>query len=193
MDLTLSLCLFILSLISTSLGQSLPDYVIPTEYVVNIYINPDSDVFDGTSSIYFTTSKNLTELQLHANAEKITIPLIFLDTQQTCAVKSVDNTTEIITIMCTDTITADEQHLISIHYQGTYSEPGAGIFKSPYLESGIEQVAIGTQMEPAFARRVFPCFDEPSFKATFDLTVFHPPSYSAIGNTKITSEYELDG
>jgi aminopeptidase N len=30
---------------------------------------------------------------------------------------------------------------------------------------------MGSQLQPVYARRVFPCFDEPLFKATFDITI----------------------
>ncbi|XP_016080427.1 PREDICTED: aminopeptidase Q isoform X2 [Miniopterus natalensis] len=37
-------------------------------------------------------------------------------------------------------------------------------------------------MEPTFARNVFPCFDEPALKATFNITIIHHPSYVALSN-----------
>ncbi|XP_025752225.1 aminopeptidase Q isoform X3 [Manacus vitellinus] len=37
-------------------------------------------------------------------------------------------------------------------------------------------------MEPAFARRVYPCFDEPAMKATFNIRIVHDPSYVALSN-----------
>ncbi len=39
-----------------------------------------------------------------------------------------------------------------------------------------------TQFEPADARRAFPCFDEPAFKATYDVSVTVPPGMQAVGN-----------
>ena len=45
----------------------------------------------------------------------------------------------------------------------------------------------GTQMETSHARKVLPCWDEPSFKATFDITLGHEGSMSAISNMPETS------
>lgn len=42
-------------------------------------------------------------------------------------------------------------------------------------------------MEPNFARRIFPCLDEPQHKATFQFTVGHHQSNRAISNTPKTS------
>ncbi|XP_059837127.1 aminopeptidase N-like [Hypanus sabinus] len=52
-----------------------------------------------------------------------------------------------------------------------------------------------TMMQPDNARRVFPCFDEPALKATFDLTVIHRPQYTAVSNmpVKMTSEMWVHG
>nr|XP_012619159.1 aminopeptidase Q isoform X2 [Microcebus murinus] len=43
-------------------------------------------------------------------------------------------------------------------------------------------VLLASQMEPTFARNVFPCFDEPALKATFNITIIHHPSYVALSN-----------
>jgi len=39
-----------------------------------------------------------------------------------------------------------------------------------------------TQFAPTYARRAFPCFDEPTFKSTFRTTLIHHPNYTALSN-----------
>ena len=47
---------------------------------------------------------------------------------------------------------------------------------------------IATQLEPADARRIFPCWDEPAFKASFELAVTVPQAFTAVGNMPVTRE-----
>ena len=42
-----------------------------------------------------------------------------------------------------------------------------------------------TKLKPAYARRVFPCFDEPDFKAKFAITIVHLQNLTAISNMPI--------
>jgi aminopeptidase N len=42
-----------------------------------------------------------------------------------------------------------------------------------------------TLFAPYHARRAFPCFDEPSFRATYDITIGHSTKYHAMSNADI--------
>ena len=44
---------------------------------------------------------------------------------------------------------------------------------------------ISSHLAPADARRVFPCWDEPAFKASFALTVTVPRAFLAVSNMPI--------
>lgn len=43
-----------------------------------------------------------------------------------------------------------------------------------------------TQFEPTYARRAFPCFDEPSLKAEFNFEITYPKGYNVLFNTEST-------
>ena len=47
---------------------------------------------------------------------------------------------------------------------------------------------ISSKLEPADARRIFPCWDEPAFKATFALDVTVPQNFLAVGNMPVAHE-----
>src|SRR3546814_7384642 len=60
-------------------------------------------------------------------------------------------------------------------------------------EHGAEQVIATTQFEATDARRAFPCWDEPDFKAVFAITLDVDPALFAVSNASITSEEVVDG
>uniref|UniRef100_A0A914EHZ6 Aminopeptidase N-like N-terminal domain-containing protein n=1 Tax=Acrobeloides nanus TaxID=290746 RepID=A0A914EHZ6_9BILA len=42
------------------------------------------------------------------------------------------------------------------------------------------------------ARSTFPCFDDPSFKANFSVTLISPTAFKALGNMPLESESEIE-
>ncbi|VDK80038.1 unnamed protein product [Cylicostephanus goldi] len=48
----------------------------------------------------------------------------------------------------------------------------------------ISRVAAVTYMKPTSARKVVPCYDEPEYKAIWNVTIIHPSGTTAIANAK---------
>ena len=61
---------------------------------------------------------------------------------------------------------------------------GAGVF----LSKRNDDRYLYTQFEPIDARAAFPCFDEPSFKVPWQLTLHIPTEQTAVSNTSVESE-----
>ena len=54
-----------------------------------------------------------------------------------------------------------------------------------------DKLMLGTQMEPTDARRVFPCWDEPVHRATYDVTLVVPAQLMAVSNMPVVRETAL--
>jgi puromycin-sensitive aminopeptidase len=69
-----------------------------------------------------------------------------------------------------------------------------GLYRSTYTDdSGTVRSLAVTQFEATDARRAFPCWDEPDFKARFALTLIIDPALTALSNTASLSEEIRDG
>jgi puromycin-sensitive aminopeptidase len=85
---------------------------------------------------------------------------------------------------------------ITIHltFVGEISVSLAGFYRSTYVDdNGNEQVLGATQFEAPHARRAFPCFDEPDFKAVFGITLVVPDDIVAISNGPEIERTVTDG
>ncbi len=72
---------------------------------------------------------------------------------------------------------------IEIRFTGALNDKLHGWYRSTYIDAdGNEQVIATSQMQTTDCRRVFPCFDEPDFKAVFDVTLIVEPHLMAISN-----------
>jgi len=63
-----------------------------------------------------------------------------------------------------------------------FAERCSGFYRSTYEVDGQKRVIATTQFEAVDARKAFPCWDEPSFKATFAVTLDIPNDMTALSN-----------
>ena len=79
-------------------------------------------------------------------------------------------------------------HTLTIDYTGPIPNTPAGIYYDDYkTPSGASKRMLVTQFEVADARRMFPGWDEPAFKATFQLSAVVPSDLTAISNMPVTA------
>ncbi|XP_053505705.1 thyrotropin-releasing hormone-degrading ectoenzyme-like [Ictalurus furcatus] len=76
---------------------------------------------------------------------------------------------------------------INMTFQARIQNQLLGFFRTSYVLHGERRYAAVTQFSPTHARKAFPCFDEPVYKATFGVTLRHDASYQSISNMPIES------
>ena len=82
---------------------------------------------------------------------------------------------------------------LETQYSGLINARAAGLFSLDYPDKRTGETTRGlfTQFEAPDARRFAPMFDEPSYKATFDLSAIVPSGQMAVGNMPISAETDL--
>jgi len=71
-------------------------------------------------------------------------------------------------------------------FHGELSTSLNGFYRSEYVnQAGVSRVIATSQMETTGARQTFPCFDEPAFKAVFNIILRSPDGYIAVSNMPV--------
>ncbi len=78
-------------------------------------------------------------------------------------------------------------YTLSTDYTGVINTQANGLFALDYQTDSGKQRALYTQFENSDARRFIPSWDEPNFKATFDLTVNAPAGQMVVSNMPVAS------
>uniref|UniRef100_A0A8D0HCZ6 Aminopeptidase n=1 Tax=Sphenodon punctatus TaxID=8508 RepID=A0A8D0HCZ6_SPHPU len=91
--------------------------------------------------------------------------------------------TEYLVLELGQSLNPGSRYVLQLSYQGVVEEANFyGLFFVPYKDMGQSRLLVASQMEPTFARTVYPCFDEPAMKATFNVKIVHHPKYVALSN-----------
>jgi aminopeptidase 2 len=77
-------------------------------------------------------------------------------------------------------------------FTGQLNDKMAGFYRSTYKKpDGSEGILATTQMEATDCRRAFPCFDEPSLKAEFTVTLIADKNLTCLSNMDVFSERNI--
>jgi aminopeptidase N len=161
----------------------LPKNVVPISYEIAIVPNSRALTLTGRESVLLEVRQATSTLQFNSLNE--TLHDVRLDGKPVKQVVSND-ALQLTTVTLSEP-TAIGAHTLSFAYAGKIETEPHGLFAQAYTgRGGAKGLLLSTQMEATDARRMFPCWDEPAFRATFDLTVTVPATWATVGNMPIT-------
>ena len=178
--LTLSLALLPASLLS---AQRLPGGARPQHYTLQLAPDLKVAAFTGEETIDLTLDQPKNAIVL--NARDLTFTQVSAESNgQTLPAKvTLDPGPQQATLHFAHPLAAGPVSL-KIAYSGVLN----GSLRGFYLSKSATRNYAVTQFESTDARRAFPSFDEPAFKATFDVSLVVPVGDTAISNTNIVSD-----
>jgi len=178
------ICWLFFFVITPSLfAQRLPQTAIPSHY--SLFLDPliAQKTFTGEETIDVRVSTATKEIVLNSLDLDITEAEVKTDSSAQKAKVTYDKAQEIVRLSLPAPAPVGPAQ-IHLNFSGKLTEGLRGL----YLSKGAHRQYAVTQFEGTYARMMFPCFDEPSFKAAFDLTVRADKGDSAISNGSIAKD-----
>jgi len=175
---------FFMLLCGMAVAQRLPELAVPENYQISFAPDFQNDNFAGEETIQIRVLKATSQIVLNSaqiDFEEATVQST--GTTQKARV-SLDKDKEMATLSF-DAAIQPGPATVHIKYQGILNEELRGLYLGKDKEA--RKYAV-TQFEATDARRAFPSFDEPAYKATFDITVVADKDMAAISNGKIVSD-----
>jgi aminopeptidase N len=164
-------------------AQRLPATVTPVHYDITVSPRLADAKFSGREAIKLRVSAATSKIVL--NAAEITFGDVSISAggRQQRAVVTMDAAKEQATFSFPNPVPAGDADL-TIVYNGILNDDLRGL----YLSKANNRRYAVTQLEATDARRMFPSFDEPAFKATFALTAIIDEKDHAISNGAVISD-----
>ena len=154
------------------------DLFIPEHYDLSINLNRTGRTFSGTVIINGSVQPNAADIRFHAKDLQITSAL-FDGKQATFSLEADDE------LAITHEDISEGKHNIVIGFSGSITDNMNGIYPGYYEVNGEKKELLATQFESHYARQAFPVVDEPSAKATFDLTLTTETDITVLGNMPV--------
>ncbi|XP_050343217.1 aminopeptidase N-like isoform X2 [Nymphalis io] len=150
--------------------------------------NNETIVFNNTEEIinpisvvaHDTTTQPIDTQVTHSHVRNIKITSVVLDSGDR------------LILTLASPLTPDLDYTLQLSFNGLIQNSLTGFYKSTYTENNeVRQLGV-TQFEPTSARAAFPCFDEPAFKAKFEISIGHRQNISVLSNMRVATQEAIE-
>ena len=167
----------------------LPRTAVPSRYDIRLEPDLTTLTFRGQQTVALEVTESISELVLNAIELAIDSASLENDRGETIrATATIEEAAERCRLALASPAARGRWRL-RLAFRGTLNDKLRGFYRSVYKDpSGVSRTMAATQFEATDARRAFPCWDEPSFKAVFAVTLAIDPALTAVSNTSIVAE-----
>ncbi|KAH9386076.1 uncharacterized protein NEMAJ01_0972 [Nematocida major] len=181
----------------------LPKDIKPYAYDLDIILKESMCEFAGKLRVNAVVLKSTNMISFHSKKlEILSINAIQVgpkDATEEVEIVSVlqnnseENVNSIVTVKTKDVLKENNEVIIDILYHGVVSEDMAGFYRSEDRVDDAVKYIYSTQFEATSARLAFPCWDEPEFKAMFNISITAPSRLTVLSNAALKEEIkEID-
>uniref|UniRef100_A0A8C5M1M5 Leucyl and cystinyl aminopeptidase n=1 Tax=Leptobrachium leishanense TaxID=445787 RepID=A0A8C5M1M5_9ANUR len=161
----------------------LPHFVQPIQYNIMLHPNLSTTTFTGMVDIKLNIIESTKNIILHSSGLQITKASVALAGKPLKNVEFLEYPTfEQVAIVLPESVTNGKECVLSMEYTSNFSDTYYGFYKSSYMNEGNPRWLAATQFEPLAARKAFPCFDEPTFKAAFQIQIKRSNEHISLSN-----------
>ena len=167
----------------------LPRHVIPSRYDLRLEPDLTNASFSGRALIALLVTQPTSEIVLNAAELDVTsVALLGDQGDQREAKIELDEPLERCRLRL-DRPIAPGAWQLTLAFAGKLNDKLRGFYRSTYKGAdGPPHLLAATQFEATDARRAFPCWDEPDWKAVFAATLVIEPDLTAVSNTRVVGE-----
>ncbi|KAH8320835.1 hypothetical protein KR067_010854, partial [Drosophila pandora] len=177
----------------------LPSALEPQHYDLRVLTHLDGGQprFEGSVNIRLLAREATSNITLHArNLNLIENRTSVTSREETNCVVSTERVDlyDFYTLQLCRELRAGEVYQLEMHFGAELNDSNSGYYRSNYTDPDTKElhhIAV-TQFSPTFARQAFPCFDEPSWKATFAITLGFHKNYTGFSNTPVQKKLPHD-
>src|SRR5215472_2977520 len=167
----------------------LPTTVLPERYEIRLTADLAAATFAGEEKVSVQVLEPVRQIVL--NAAELEIQAVSATGADGTLIKgavTLDADNEQATLSFPELMTPGQRDL-QIKFSGILNDKLHGFYRSIYKDAdGKEKPLASTQFESTDARRAFPCWDEPAFKAVFQVTLVVDDGLTAISNARVIRE-----
>ncbi|MGH8015254.1 MAG: M1 family metallopeptidase, partial [Candidatus Zixiibacteriota bacterium] len=153
--------------------------IVPIYQTINLKIDPRLTSYTGNVSITLSVKNSTNTFIIHV--EDITIEELILSSQDKQIQTDYTPGEYGRTTITAAKMLEPGEYTLGISFAANFNTQAVGLYRT---EVGDESYLF-TQFEESDARKAFPCFDEPSFKFPYQMTVTIPKEHIAVSNTPI--------
>ncbi|XP_038851336.1 thyrotropin-releasing hormone-degrading ectoenzyme-like [Salvelinus namaycush] len=174
----------------------LPTSLRPRHYDLRLSVNMDNFTFSGEVNIEFECVNSTKFIVLHTDRLEVEKVAVYSDNKKPGVMRIHRQFhypgNQVYVIALHRELKPMRTYKVNITFDAQIESELLGFFRSSYILQGERRYMAVTQFSPTHARKAFPCFDEPIYKATFRVSLRHDASYLSLSNMPVEASISDD-